>query len=322
MRSSLLGSIGNTDNKRSLLYSFSNALSTKSTGDRFNQFLENIKLTSYQINDARTKYDGVCKKLHDHFYSYNYSGSTKFLTGSYGKNTNVRPARDVDVFFKMPWDKFQSNSLSNVQSSLLQRVRNILMEKYSNTTVRADRNVVVVNFSNSHFVELIPAFEVTLDEANKGKFYIPDSSGYGSWKLVNPRAEINYINESDKSTGGNTKNLIRILKKWQENCNVPIKSLVIELRVVNFLKSYEYAKKSTVYYDWMVRDFFKKLLDFVNGQCEMPGSNEKIYYGSLWQSKAESAYNRAKKACEYESKKEYTSATQEWKKIFGNEFYF
>ncbi len=185
------------------------------TADRFNNFLQNIKLTSSQKEDAKNKYDGVCKKLHDHFYDNNYSGDTKLLVGSYGKKTNIRPARDVDVFFKIPWDKFSSSYGS--QSNLLQKVRNILKERYYNTDIRADRNVVVVNFSNTHFIELIPCFEHTIPGELKGKFSIPDSTNGGSWKLVDPKAEIEQINNSDKITNGNTKNLIKMIKKWQQN---------------------------------------------------------------------------------------------------------
>jgi hypothetical protein len=54
----------------------------------------------------------------------------------------------------------------------------------------------------------------------------------------------------------------------------------------------------------------------------LPGSSEIICCGYDWKSKAETAYARAVKACEFESVKNYYSATQEWKKIFGDEYLF
>ena len=113
-----------------------------------------------------------------------------------------------------------------------------------------------------------------------------------------------------------------MIKKWQDNCSVPIKSLVIEIRAVRFLSDYKYADKTSVYYDWMVRDYFEELLTKVNSSFKLPGLEEKLYYGDEWQSKAESAYSRAVKACEYESAKEEDDATSEWKKIFGDDFEF
>lgn len=289
-----------------------------STSERFNTFLDNIKLTSDQIKDARTKYDGVCKKLHDYYYSSEYSGSTRLLIGSYGKGTNIRPARDVDVIFKLPSDEYkQSTKDYNYQSYLLQKIKKILLDKYPDTDIRGDGPAVVVNFSNQHFIEVVPAIELT-----SNKFYIPITKNGGYWKLDDPREFYKYVNDSDIKSSGNTRNLVRMIKKWQSECSVPIKSLVIELRAVNFLKNYKYFDKSSVYYDWMIRDYFKELIEYSDGSCKLPGLEEKIYYGNSWKSKAESALVRANKACEFESEKKEDDATLEWKKIFGDDFYF
>lgn len=298
------------------------SISIKSTADRFNKFLENIKLTDLQIIDANTKADGVCKKLHDYFYETQYYyGSTKLIVGSYAKGTNIRPARDVDVFFKMPWKEMpDSNLLYNVQSNLLQRIKNILIEKYSSTDIKADGQVVVINFSNTHFVELIPAFEI-LSGIHQGKFFIPDTTNGGRWKLVDPLAEIRNIIYYDTLTNGNAKILIRMIKCWQKYCQVNIKSFVIEQVVIKFLQQYEYANKTSVYYDWMVRDFFDYLLKNVNGWSFFSDSYEIVNYGNDWQSKTESAFNRAIKACNYEINKNYYEAALEWKKIFGDDYY-
>jgi hypothetical protein len=130
------------------------------------------------------------------------------------------------------------------------------------------------------------------------------------------------MEEADRLHGGNTRNLVRMIKAWQRFCNVPIKSLVIELRGVNFLKSYAYANNSSVYYDWMVRDYFAALLKFVNGSCQMPGLEEKIQYGDEWKARAETAHSRAVKACECEAAQREVEATIEWRKIFGEDFNF
>lgn len=290
-----------------------------STSSRFDQFLTNIRLTSDQLTDAKTKYDGVCKKLHDHYYSNEYDGSTKLLIGSYGKKTNIRPARDVDVVFMLPASEYkQSTDDYNYQSYLLQKIKGILKEKYPNSDIRGDGPVVVVNFSNEHYIEIVPAIELT-----NNKFKIPITSNGGYWKLDDPRSLYKFVNDSDNSAGGNTRNLIRMIKKWQDYCNVPIKSLVIEIRAVLFLIDYEYKNKSSTYYDWMIRDYFKQLIEKANSTYILPGLTEKIdYNGDAWKSKAESAYNRANKACEFEGDENETSATEEWKKIFGNDFWY
>jgi hypothetical protein len=290
-----------------------------SVASRFETFLGNLSLSSAQREDAQTKYNGVCSKLHSHYYGTTYDGSTKLLIGSYGKRINIRPPRDVDVLFIMPYAKYtQYNSQQgNGQSQLLQDIRSALMEKYTYVNIRGDGFVVVVPFEGGHHVEVLPGWLST-----NNKYLIPDTHNGGKWTVTDPPAEIANLDASDRRSNGNTRNLIKMMKAWQEYCSVPIKSLSIELRVISFMKNWQYYSNGTMYYDWMARDFFRELLNYVNGNCQIPGIEEKVYYGDEWKSKAESALARAVKACEYESAKKEDDATLEWKKIFGDDFYF
>ncbi len=186
--------------------------------DDFEKFLDAIKLSAEQREDARKKYDGVCKKLHERYYpDSNYDGSTRFLIGSYGKRTHIQPARDVDVIFVMPPEKFAEydDNDSNPQSQLLQTTKRILEEKYPKTPIKAWNKVVVLEFADpQHNIEVQPAWE-----RNDGTFTIPNSVNGGSWEVVDPRAEIQRIQDSEKETG-KTKGLIRLTKKWSEQSTV------------------------------------------------------------------------------------------------------
>ncbi len=287
-------------------------------GTRFKRFLNNISLTADDREDAKRKYDGVAGKLHGYYYpTTTYNGSTKLLIGSYGKSTAVRPRRDVDVRFLMPSDQFSryDSHIGNGQSQLLQDIKEILKQRYPATDIRGDGQVVVVPFTSGHTIELLPAWKLT-----NGKYRIPNTHGGGSWKTVDHTAELANVADSDTRSNGNTRALIKMMKTWQAVCSVPIKSLVIELRAVNFLKNWEYYDKSATYHDWMVRDYLGELLRHVNGNCPMPGINEKIYYGDAWKSRAETAYARAIRACEYEGDDQPYNATDEWRKIFGTAF--
>jgi hypothetical protein len=289
------------------------------TDSRFSRFLANLTLSSDQLADAQTKYDGVAKKLHDHYYTTTFSGSTRKLIGSYGKGTAVRPPRDVDILFLLPsseYDRYKKHT-GNAQSQLLQAVRQVLLTKYSSTAIRGDGQVVVIPFSNGHTVELLPGWRST-----NGKFIVPNTHDGGSWQTVDHDAEITQVEASDKRSKGNTRILIKMLKAWQKECNVPIKSVVLELRSVNFMRRWEHFEKGPTYYDWMVRDFFDQLVEYKKGTCKMPGTDEKIEYGDAWLSKAESALSRAKKACTFETKKDERSAAEEWRKIFGTQYGF
>jgi Second Messenger Oligonucleotide or Dinucleotide Synthetase domain len=288
------------------------------TAQRFNRFLNSIHLTQADREDAARKYNGVAAKLHSHYFTTSYTGSTKTLIGSYGKHTSVRPPRDVDVLFLMPYEEYRryDSYSGNGQSQLLQDIKAILQERYPTTEkIRGDGQVVVVPFKGGHSIELLPAWTTTT-----GKYLIPDTHEGGSWKVVDHKSEIANVADSDSRSNGNTRNLIRMMKTWQAYCNVPIKSLVLELRAVNFLARWSHYSDSTTYYDWMVRDFFAELIANANNYCTIPGIEERCYYGNAWLSRAESAYQRALKACEYESSDSDILARIEWCKIFGSQY--
>jgi hypothetical protein len=96
--------------------------------DQFKKFADNIRLTDNQEEDAKTKYSGVCEKLHTSYYKTDYNGNSKFLFGSYKTKTNVRPLtvkQDVDVLFKIPKDTFEKfrDYKTNGSAALLQEIR-------------------------------------------------------------------------------------------------------------------------------------------------------------------------------------------------------
>jgi len=237
------------------------------------------------------------------------------LIGSWGKSTQIRPPRDIDVLFILPYSIYQryEQVSGNKQSQLLQEVKRVLTATYPNTTMRADGQVVLVSFV-SYAIEVVPAFALT-----NGQYWICNTNDGGKYETTDPNAEIIKVKNSNNATKDNTRNLIRMMKCWQGYCNVPLKSFCIELLAVEFLASYEYKDKSTVYYDWMVRDFFKFLIGKSGSYVFAPGTIKIIWLGSDWKSKAESAYNRACKAVKFEADEMPYNAGGEWQKIFGTD---
>ncbi len=270
--------------------------------EQFEKFLENIKLTAAQREDAVAKHTGVCKKLHDYYYpGTEYDGTTRLLIGSYGKHTHIRPARDIDVIFIMPPEKFAQydDNQSNKQSQLLNDVRNILQEKYPDTTIRAFGKVVVLEFAETkHDVELLPAWE-----NDDGTFRIPNSENDGSWEQWDPRQEMKRIQDSDAETG-KTRSLVRMVKKWSENCTAKIKSYEIENKVIAFFASGDFAGKE---YPEILKEFFA----YFSATVTDPDLRSHV----------DTALNRATKACEFEKKEDgLGDAVDEWRKIFGDDF--
>jgi hypothetical protein len=132
-------------------------------------------------------------------------------------------------------------------------------------------------------------------------FTIPNSENGGSWERFDPRNEIEKIKKSDEKTG-QTKMLIRMIKKWAEQCSAKIKSYKIEKEVLEFFDyNDKYDKCSS-----LIRDFF----DFWHNHTA--DDNLKSHLNT--------ALNRSKKACEYEGEDKTEKAIDEWRKIFGDDF--
>ncbi|MCW3106492.1 MAG: hypothetical protein JWQ09_998 [Segetibacter sp.] len=282
--------------------------------DHFLKLIENIKLTEKQQEDAITKFTNVCKTIHASYYpEIEYDGSTIVLIGSYGKMTNIRPPRDIDVVFKLPVREFtRINGLNgNKQSQLLQHIRSILIDRFPLTKeISAWGKVVVVPFSEgTHTVEVLPAWE-----RPDGSFTIPNSENGGFWDWSHPVAEMNHIFQSNEQTGI-SNDFIRICKKWVEFCNVDIESFIVEIVIVNYLVDHTFKNG----YALLTYNFFVYLIGQVNTVLLRPtGALHNLGY--KWLSRAISARDRAAKAINYERSGSISDAVGEWKKIFGDDF--
>jgi hypothetical protein len=281
---------------------------------RFRRFHEELLLTRDQVDDGLTKQLGVRQSLQRAYYGDATARPACFLVGSWGKGTAVRPPRDVDIFFELPVDVYHriNGNTGNRQSQLLQEVRGHLVQTYPQTTMRGDGQVVVVGF-NTIAVEVVPAFRYD----DQGRFYMPDTNGGGSWKLVDPAAEIATIEAANNISSGNTRPMAQMLKTWKRECGVPLKSYQIELLVAEFMSSYGYRQYDYYWYDWFMRDFFLFLCRKAWANIVIPGTGELVNLGNDWHSRAESARDRALKACEYEYNDWTINAGEEWQKIFG-----
>lgn len=304
--------------------------STKtSVSDRFKRFLANLSLTAKQREDGQKKHRAVRACLNAHYWGSSSETAHSMLVGSWGKSTEKRPPRDIDVLHVLPDSvKERLGNLAwgtNKQSYLLREVKGVLAATFPSTEVRADGQVVVVPFASYH-VEVVPALEEKsfLFGEHTGKYIICDTHDGGSWKATDPVAEIANVKSSNDATNGDTRSVIRMMKRWQDHCNVPIKSFVLELCAIDFLRGWEHRGKGLVYYDWMVRDFLAYMkLKATFDSVTVPGTGESIrWFYADWKSKAESAHARAVKACEFGASEKPGSdvdAGMEWQKVFGDE---
>jgi hypothetical protein len=237
----------------------------------------------------------------------------RVLIGSWSKGTQVRPPRDIDLLFILPVEvyyRFQQRQ-GNIQSQLLQEMRDVLRATYPTTGIRGDGQVVTIPFG-TYQVEVAPAF------LRQGGGYLDCDTHFGGrYKHVDPDAELAALTATDTYYNGNVRKLTRLLKQWQRFCNVPIRSFHLEAAIKGLLPKVTYSGNDEFWFDWLVRDAFAHLIGCANGSFIMPVTGETISVGDQWLSRAQSAYERAVKACGYEYNNEQYLAGVEWQKIFG-----
>ena len=287
--------------------------------DWFRDFCGNI-----QVQDGSTisvRYKTITRRLNADFWQTNSDTSHSLYVGSYGRNTVTKGFSDLDMIFQLPWSMyFRYNAYtSNGQSALLQDVRRSIGKTYSSSRIGADGQVVEIAFTGGAKFEVVPAFENT-----DRSFTFPDSNHGGSWKMTNPRPEIEYIRARNNACNSNLIRLCRMMRAWKSEWNVPMGGLLIDTLSYQFIGSWAYRSKSYLYYDWMCRDFFAHMAaqDRSQAYYRAPGSDQYVFNNGLFQSKARTCYNLAREAIAHETatpKREW-SAKQKWRDIFGNVF--
>ena len=209
------------------------------------------------------------------------------------------------------YDSYQGNG----QSALLQATKKSVSKTYSSTYIRADGQVLKVDFTDGISFEIVPCFI-----NNNSSYTYPDTNDGGSWKVTNPKSEIQEINKGNKKWNSNLKPLCKMVRAWKEEWNVPIGGLLIDTLAYKFLSEWNYNDKSFIYYDWMSRDFFKMLKNQNEDQqyWYAIGSNQRVYHRGKFEYKALRCYNLTLDAIDNEK---YESKSKKiWRQIYGSRF--
>jgi hypothetical protein len=284
----------------------------------FSTLVHNTHPSSDTHADASGKQHLVRGLLNRVYYGSESTTANSFPIGSYGKDTLVGPRTDIDLLFELPDDLYRhsSDGSGNVQSLLLEQVRNALLECFPSASIGADGEVVVVPFAK-HAIRVLPGFRLL-----SGKYRHPDANGGGRWRTSDPIAERQQLVRSNALTGGKTTHLIRMAKAWRKVKKVEIESFVLELLAIRFLESWGYNldrnADPTGYrvYDFMVRDFFPYLLFHTDAEIGIPGTSDVISAGNAWEDHALAAAMVARDATRLGAEDRIDEAKGEWRKIF------
>ncbi|MBR6688585.1 MAG: nucleotidyltransferase [Clostridia bacterium] len=278
----------------------------------FEEFCSNIKLDNKEDMESTVK--DITKKLNKHYYDLDDAVEHMHTVGSVGRTTAIKNTSDLDILFELPqsvYDRINDNE-GNKQSQLLQEVKNVLKDRYPNTDLRGDGQVVVINFSK-YTVELVPAFKNDDDS-----YKYPDSNEGGKWRNTNPLPEIEKCLEIDDQTSGNFTNICHMLRAWKNKAGFKFKGLLIDTLTNNFLNNNEQYKNCN-YEDYLnlIKDLFLYLKSQNKEQefWHAIGSNQKVYDDGRFIRKAAKTYEEIK-----DLEADTERINKKLRKVFGREF--
>jgi tRNA nucleotidyltransferase (CCA-adding enzyme) len=93
-----------------------------------------------------------------------------FLTGSYIKQTQVKPPTDIDLFIVLDL-KYAQSYYPNNANKLLNDFKKLLQQTYPNSFLKSDGQAVVIGFSDGMRMDVVPAFK-----RKDGGYYIPNAN--------------------------------------------------------------------------------------------------------------------------------------------------
>lgn len=245
----------------------------------------------------------------------NFGMTNFFRAGSFGHGTSVRGFSDVDYFAVIPTAKLKKDS-----TATLREVKEALAKRFPLTDVYVDSPAVAVQFGDEKWEkhEITPV-DFVKNESGFSVYDMPNR--YGEWMHSSPLALNDHTNFHNDRLAKKAKQLIRLVKLWNYSNNVGIRSIYIEMRVVEYLIS-----ETTIVYTIDVRNALRHMQQKELAAMHDPrGLGAKIFPcsdaakpGAL--SKLNSAVTRANKAEEARNNGQMSDAFGLWDLVFNGRF--
>lgn len=280
----------------------------------FEQFCKNLRTTNSDVISYR--YHQITKRLNADFWGSSSDTDHSFYTGSYGRGTAIFTS-DIDMVFQLPYDTYRQydNYSDNGQSQLLQAVKRSIQKTYPSTDVGGDGQVVQVTFSDGVMFEVVPAF-LNNDES----YTYPDSNNGGSWKTMDPKAEMDAFDNMNAVCNRNLKRLCRMIRAWNNEHSGGLSGQDIDTIAYRFMVQYGGSGFLYSNYGNMSREFMKYLYNNADqSYWAVPGSGRHIY-PSIPKYKAKNGYEKCDEAIQDDAKGWTWSCRREWREHYGTKY--
>jgi hypothetical protein len=317
----------------------------------FNKFMsDSVNLDSNKTIKARSSRDfliGQVKGLKDFFPLY----SDKDINfGSFARRTKIRPLDDIDMIFTLSangctWEEsfggivyintpIESPEYKNFRHDNSYRLNsrkviNYFVSKlaglshYERSELHRNLNAATLKLSSYDWnFDVVPAFFTAEDEQGKTFYLIPDGAGH--WLKTDPRLDRQRVTDINQQCGGYVLNAIRAIKYWQRRATMPsMSSYLLENLILNF---FEEKGEASPFVDINIINALYYMKDKIWSNVNDPKGIQGNLNTLAWDDKfkisykAETDFNIALAAHEFERAGEHKRAIGEWRRVFGNDF--
>ena len=288
----------------------------------FETMLSRLEPTSIQKAAIKTTRETIDSVLYNAPKVFLAKGTqSSFLTGSYKRNTLIKPIKDIDLYMMV---HFSFHADGKKPILVLREMARALRNRYKRTRIRVDSPCVVVSFTDYKF-EVVPAvFYVDDDER-----YLVPGPGAREWIDCYPHVPDKWLTNSNYQNDKKFVRLIKILKQWNRHNKVGLKSFHIELLTGKvFDQIFEIVSYPQAVYDWMY--YVSNWIHYYDTTFILePGKSHNYVDDYLYtdaeklrivRRKLKTGFRRAKTALDRWLEGKEIRAKRIWKQMFGNIF--
>jgi len=177
-----------------------------SVREALEKFIQSLKLTDRQKEEVIRQHTVVREQLRRRL-----GVETDFLSGSYSRNTAIRPLHDIDLVIVVE----EVTSRPTVSpDALLKAVRKALKAAWPEKELPIlQQHSVHLKFSGSGIAfDIVPAFK----RLGRKAYFIPERET-GRWLRTNPRRHKEQSREANERAGKKLKPLLRAVKHWNRH---------------------------------------------------------------------------------------------------------
>ncbi len=181
------------------------------------EILNDQSLTVNQIDNLRMQRDRIERQLRN-----GIRGTPKaYYGGSYAKNTMIRASYDLDIVLFWPSDSpFSLENLYRTAKGVLDSNWRTVVEK---------KVGLELPFEGDFHIDVIPGKFSSKDE-NYAYLYNNKTGGRFQTSIF---VQVNYVKKSKR------EDVIRLMKLWKKRKDVPIKTFILEICVIEGCKGYD-----------------------------------------------------------------------------------